>query len=385
MQLSTILLAASETASANFLTPILVMAVIGLCLSLLLVIAEYFLANYGECKININDEEERSFVTEGGNSLLNILSDRKIFIPSACGGRATCGFCKLKLPEAGAALPTELPMLSREEVKNGTRLICQVKVTSDLNLHIPQELLEIQEFKCVVGSNEDSTHNIKELVLELKDPDHIGFIPGQYIQFQMPPHIAKGEQRAYSIASTRNEDDGKKVILNIRWGFGGLVSTYVSTLKPGDEVIITGPYGDFMEAETGAEMICVAGGAGMAPLRSIILDLAKKNSKRKVTYFFGGRDQEDLFYLDTWAELEKSMHDFSFVPALSDIKDDDTSWTGERGFVHLAVERYINERCESDPEQLEGYLCGPPPMIDGVIAVMTAIGVPEEKIYFDKF
>jgi Na+-transporting NADH:ubiquinone oxidoreductase subunit F len=357
-------------------------------LSVILVLSEKYIANYGECRININDDEETSFTIEGGGNLLFALSERKIFIPSACGGQGTCGYCKVKVLEGGGdVLPTEKPYLSRAEIRSNVRLSCQVKVRNDLRLEIPEELLAVQEYQTRCSILEDLTHDTKLLRFDLIEPPETKFKPGQYFQIRVPDEYLQGLNppiydpifRAYSTAWMPKDNNFLEFI--IRLVPGGICTTWVhNTLKVGDEITITGPYGDFyLNDESQRPVLCVAGGSGVAPVRSILEHLFDKGTEREVWYFFGARAIKDLYYHKENIERAKQHPNFTYVPALSAMDPGD-EWDGETGFIHTVIDKMIE-----DPTEMEAYLCGPPVMIDAVIEMLTGKGMPEERISFDKF
>jgi Na+-transporting NADH:ubiquinone oxidoreductase subunit F len=364
----------------TLLTSVGIISAVAVFLALLMVIADATIGNYGEVTIQVNSGA-RELVVAGGQPLLKALVGEGIFIPSACGGRGSCGLCKVKVEEGGGQLlPTELPWLSEEEKKNNIRLSCQFKVKNDLSIRIPDELFRVKQFRTVVESIRDLTHDIKEVRLKLIDPPEIEPTAGQFVQFQVPEYELTDEPvyRAYSMASVPS--DKNHIELEIRLVPNGICTTYVhSYLKEGDEVLVNGPYGDFFLRDTDRDIVCIAGGSGMAPLKSILLDMAEKGSKRKATYFFGARSAKDLFLLDEMRELEKQLENFTFMPALSEPEESD-NWTGEVGLITDVVAKYVK-----DGSQKEAYLCGSPGMIDACVKVLTKCGVPEERIYYDKF
>lgn len=348
-------------------------------LSLLMVIADATIANYGEVKITINDDKE--YTVEGGRPLLQTLMDEKIFIPSACGGRGSCGLCKVKVTEgAGDFLPTELPWLSPEEKQKQIRLSCQLKIKNDFKIEIPEELFNVKEFKSRVARIRDLTHDIKEVTLELIEPKEIEIRAGQFIQIRVPEYELTDEPvyRAYSVAS--NPVDKSRVEVEIRLVPGGICTTWVHNyLKEGDEVTFNGAYGDFYLSDTESEVVCIAGGSGMAPIKSILLDMKEKGIDRRTRYFFGARSKRDLFLLEEMKQLENDLPRFEFIPALSEPEEQD-QWTGDTGLITDIVARHLTNGSDT-----EAYLCGSPGMIDACIKVLTEAGVPEEKIYYDKF
>lgn len=348
-------------------------------LAVLVVVADSTIANYGEVKITINGEKQ--LTVEGGKPLLGTLKEEKIFIPSACGGRGSCGLCKCKvLKGAGGYLPTELPWISEEEKKQGIRLSCQLKVKTDFEIEIPEELFNVKQYETEVTSLRDLTHDIREVTLKLLDPPEISYRAGQFIQFEVPEYELSDEPvyRAYSMSSCPS--DPTRIELEIRLVPNGICTTYVHKyLKVGDRVIINGPYGEFFLRDTDADIIFIAGGSGMAPIKSMLLKMAEENNPRKAMYFFGARSRRDLFLVEEMKALEEKLPDFTFIPALSQPKPED-HWEGESGLITDIVER----RVESG-ENKEAYLCGSPGMIDACVKVLKKMGVPEEKIYYDKF
>ncbi len=375
----------------NLITPVILMNIILFIITVLLIFAESVLVPHKICKVVIN--KERVFTTESGASLLSFFTKNKIFIPSACGGKATCGHCKIKvLNGGGPILPTEEVFITQKEKSAGIRLACQVKIKQDIEVYLPEHLFEAKEYQAVVEEISSLTHDIKHFTLKLLEPKTINFKPGQYIQIKVP---GTEEFRAYSIASSPRQND--RIELIIRLVHGGLCSTYMhNVLEVGDKVVFTGPFGEFfLREESDKEIICIAGGCGMSPIRSIILYLAELGMPRKVTYFFGARTKKDLFYVEEMTELEKKYPNFKFIPALSEPEPED-KWEGEVGLITQVVERYLdiymNGRYEiylsgryEGAGVLESYLCGPPPMIDAAIKVLTKKGVHIENVYYDKF
>lgn len=364
----------------TLLISIAVISLISVFLALLMVIADATIGNYGVVTINVNNGT-RELEVLGGQPLLRALQQEGIFIPSACGGRGSCGLCKVKVVEGGGDyLPTELPFINEEERQQLIRLSCQVKVKNDVAIEIPEELFYVKEFTTTVERIRDLTHDIKEVTLRLIDPDQITIKAGQYIQFVVPEYEDLDEEvyRAYSVAS--NPGDATHVELEIRLVPGGICTTYVHEhLKEGDEVTINGPYGDFYLRDSDAPIIFIAGGSGMAPIKSILLDMAKQQNGRRAQYFFGARSHRDLFLLEEMKGLEQSIPDFTFVPALSEPLEED-NWEGEVGLITDVVRRSVQNGAAS-----EAYLCGSPGMIDACIKVLTELGVSEDRIFYDKF
>lgn len=362
-----------------FLTSLALISGISVFLALLMVIADATIGNYGEVKITVNGTKE--LTVAGGQPLLKALNGEGIFIPSACGGRGSCGLCKVKVVEGGGQyLPTELPWISEQEKKDNVRLSCQFKVKTDVAITIPEELFLVKQFDTVVESIVDLTHDIKQVRLKLIDPPTLTMTAGQFIQFQVPEYELTDEPvyRAYSMASDPSDD--AHIELEIRLVPNGICTTYVHKyLKEGDKVLVNGPYGDFFLRDTDREIICIAGGSGMAPIKSILMDMANKGSTRKARYFFGARSKRDLFLVEEMRELEGKLKDFTFIPALS-MPEEEDAWEGEVGLITDVVGKHV-----TDGSNCEAYLCGSPGMIDACVKVLTDKGVPEDRIYFDKF
>lgn len=348
-------------------------------LAVLLTLADRTIANYGEKKLTIN--EDREYIVNGGSSLLSALIDEKVFIPSACGGKGTCGYCKVKVLEGGGqVLPTELPWLSEKELENNMRLSCQVKIKEDMKIYIPEELFNVREYEATVEIMEDMTPEIKKVRLKLKEGEGIDFKPGQYIQLKVPAYEGNNEEvyRAYSIASSPED----KNFIDLYIGYtGGIATTYVyKILKVGDRVYINGPYGEFYYHDNrDKEMLLVAVGSGIAPILSILKYMANNDIDRKATFYFGAKTPHDLFELDLIHSFEESIPGFKFVPTLSRVKEEH-NWTGEKGRVNVQLEKYID-----NGDGKEAYLCGSPAMIDTVVNVLKKKGFTEETIYYDKF
>lgn len=343
-----------------------------------LLIAERVLTRYGTSKIDIN-AGERIFEIEGGQSLLSTLYGQEIFIPSACGGRSACGYCKVTLLEGGGpVLPTEQMSLTSREIRSGTRLACQVKVREDIRLRIPEELLNVRLFTATVESTRYLTDDTKEVGLSLVDPPEISHVPGQYIQVQIP---SAGEAvfRAYSVSSPVYEP--RVVDLVVRLVPGGIGSTYIHNLKVSDSVTFTGPFGEFrLNEDPSVEVVCVAGGCGMAPVKNIIYSLYNRWPERPCSLFFGCRTTKDIFYLDEYQALARKHPAFKMIYALSTSLSSDEVWDGETGFIHLAVDKHLEPGVRR-----QAFLCGPPPMVEAVTRVLGEKGMRLEDIFFDKF
>ncbi len=382
-------------------------------------VLEKLLVPAGNVKININDSAEKSLEVSPGATLLSTLSGAGIFLPSACGGGGTCAMCRCQIYEgAGDILPTEVGHFNRKEIKEHWRLACQVKVKNDLRIHVPDEVFSIQKFNCKVRSNDNVATFIKELVLDLEEGKTMHFEAGGYIQIDVPKYnirfkdfdigpeyrgdwdkynlwryVAKNDEeifRAYSMAN--HPAEGSIIKLNIRIATPppgldvppGICSSYVFNLKPGDRVVVSGPYGEFFAKETEREMCYIGGGAGMAPLRSHIFDLIQtKKSKRRITYWYGARSLREMFYQEDFAELQKNNPNFTMHVALSEPLPED-NWTGPVGFIHQVVlEQYLKNH--PDPTEIEYYLCGPPMMLSAVQKMLYDLGVERDMIAFDDF
>jgi len=358
----------------------LLVAGVSAVLAAILLVAERRLVAYGTCTIDIN-QGARTLEVEGGGTLLASLMANRIFIPSACGGRGTCAYCKVKVLEgAGPLGPTEEPLLSKEEVAANVRISCQCKVRQNVRIEIPEHLFSVKEYRARVETISDLTHDIKLLRIRLLDPDTLEFVAGQYVQLQAPAYGDNPDPvyRAYSMASPPS--DSHVIELIIRLVPGGICTTWVfEMLKEGDEVLLNGPYGDFRLSDSQREMIWIAGGSGMAPFWSIIRHMDEKGIARKCTYFFGANKKRDMFLVDEFRAIEKKHDWFTFVPALSDPAAG-SDWDGERGLITEVVDR----RVEAGGEK-EGYLCGSPGLINAAIKIIKAKGVPENCIYYDKF
>ncbi|MGB9442392.1 MAG: NADH:ubiquinone reductase (Na(+)-transporting) subunit F [Desulfobacterales bacterium] len=373
----------------------------------------------GDRKIVINDDPDKSIQAPTGTTLLASLSQNDILLPSACGGKGSCGVCKCKVTEGGRdILPTELAHLSRNEKLDHIRLSCQLKVKEDMKIRIPSEIFNIKKYTATVVSNENVASFIKELRLKLDPGQKMDFITGSYIQIDIPEYErsyreiqvgetykkvwdrfdfwglkARGEEpvyRAYSMANTPAEDELRFTIRVATPPPGaadippGVASSYLFTLKPGDRVSLSGPYGDFFVKDTQREMCFIGGGAGMAPLRAHIFhNLLTEKTDRKITFWYGARSKSEMFYDEEFKELEKNFENFSYYVALSDPQPED-EWDGPVGFIHqVAHDEYLNNH--PDPAEIEYYLCGPPMMLAAVETMLDSLGVEPEMIAFDDF
>jgi len=331
------------------------------------------------CRIDINGR--RTIAVAPGGSLLSVLADHDIRLPSACGGRAACGLCKLKvLSDAGPILPPEAKRLSQTEQAGRVRLACQVLVNADLSIRIPDELLTVAEYRCVCAGIEDLTADMKRFHLKLEDPPAIDFIPGQYVQLCCPAYPGHAEElwRAYSVASDPARNDAIDLI--IRRTANGISTTYCfDYLKTGDGVRINGPYGDFHLSDAQTPMLFIAGGSGIAPFVSILHHMRNISIARKVAFLFGANRVRDLCLIDEMRQFERTISNFTFIPVVAE-PEPDSGWTGETGLVTQAVDRMF-----TDLNGYEAYLCGSPGMIDAAIAVLSRKNLPDDRIFYDKF
>lgn len=308
-------------------THIGIASAISAVLAIILVVAEHFLANYGDCKLDINDGK-KVLTVKGGGNLLMALASQKLFIPSACGGRGSCGFCKVQVNEGGGPiLPTEKPYLSPAELKSNTRLACQIKVKNDIRLHLPEELFNIRRFSAQVAEIVDYTYDIKGVTFKLLEPNTISFKAGQYVQLETPPYgkVKQSVSRAYSVSSM--PELGDRLQLVIRLVPEGICTTWVHQyLKSGDPVSFTGPFGDFYIRDTERDMIWIGGGSGMAPFKSMIEHLGEVGTQRKISFFFGARKLKDLYLTDYLHQFTEKLPNFTYVPVLSQ-PDSADGWT----------------------------------------------------------
>ncbi len=405
------------------LISIIVFLAIILLLVTILLYARKKLMPQGKVKLTINEEKELE--VDPGSTVLTTLMNNKIFLPSACGGGGTCAMCRCQVISGGGSiLPTEKDFFTRKEQQNNLRLGCQVKVREDMEIEIPKEIFGIKKWECEVVSNRNVATFIKEFVVKLPEGEKMDFRSGGYIQIDVPKcevnykdiDVDKEYQgdwdkfkmwdlkmknpepifRAYSMANHPAEEN--IIMLNIRiatppWdnktnGFKkvnpGICSSYIFSRKPGDKVTISGPYGEFFIKPTDNEMMFIGGGAGMAPMRSHIFNLFKtEKTKRKATFWYGGRSLRELFYIDQFKEIEKENPNFKFNIGLSEPLPED-NWDGYEGFIHqVIIDNYLKNHPE--PEEIEYYLCGPPLMNDAVLKMLDDYGVPQEMIAFDDF
>ncbi len=416
--------------SLTILTSVVVFLLVILVLVVMILVARARLLPSGNVKITINKEHELEVPM--GDTLLNTLQNQNIFLSSACGGQGTCAECRCQVIDGGGSiLQTEIGHFTRKEVQANWRLSCQVNVREDMNIQIPEEVFGVKEWECEVVSNENVASFIKEFKVRLPDGQRLDFEPGSYAQIKVPgfgsiPFTAfdideefKSEWdnfkmwdltvrndedtiRAYSMANYPAEGDDI-ITLNVRVATPpfdrarggwmnvnpGIVSSYIFNLKPGDKVVMSGPYGEFHPIyDSKREMMWVGGGAGMAPLRAQIMHLTKtlKVTDRKMSYFYGARALKEAFYLEDFYELEKEFPNFSFHLAL-DRPDPEADKAGVKytpGFVHQVIhDTYLKDH--EEPEEIEYYMCGPGPMADAVQRMLYDLGVPREMIMFDDF
>jgi len=395
--------------------------VVVLFLVVFILMAKARLVQVGNINIVINDDPDKAITVSAGGKLLNALATKKIFVSSACGGGGTCGQCTVKIMEGGGdILSTELSQITKKDAREGMRLSCQVAVKQDMKIEVPAEVFEVKKWKCKVRSNDDVATFIKELILELPPGENVDFRAGGFIQIECPPHevhfkdfiiddqykpdwdqynfwryTSKVDEevfRAYSMANFPEEKG--MIMLNVRIATPpprspegippGIMSSYIYNLKAGDEVTISGPFGEFFAKDTEAEMIFIGGGAGMAPMRSHIFDqLRRLHSKRKITFWYGARSLREMFYVEDYDMLQRENDNFNWHVALSEPLPED-NWEGYKGFIHQVLyDNYLKDH--PAPEDCEFYICGPPMMNSAVINLLLDLGVEEENILFDDF
>ena len=405
------------------LVSIAVFLVVILFLVLILLYARKKLIPQGEVQLKINDRE---MPVSPGSTLLSTLSGNEIYLPSACGGMGTCGMCKCQVLEGGGSiLPTETGFFTRKEQQKNWRLGCQVKVREDMKIKVPEAILDIKKYECEVVSNRNVATFIKEFIVKLPEGESLDFKSGGYIQIDVPKidvdfrkdiHVEerfrsdwdkfglwdlkmKNPEETYRAYSMGNHPaEGNIIMLNIRIATPpfdsskrrfmkvnpGICSSYIFSRKPGDKVTISGPYGEFFIKDTNREMVYIGGGAGMAPMRSHLLHLfSTLKTKRKVTYWYGARSKDEIFYEEDFRELERNFPNFKFNIALSEpLKED--HWDGLKGFIHQVLyDNYLSKH--EEPEEIEYYFCGPPLMNSAVEKLLYDLGVPDEMIAFDDF
>ncbi len=399
---------------------VLIFTIIVMILVAVILVARSWLIPPGEVTLNINDDPDKSLSVNPGDKLLGVLGNHDIFIPSACGGGGTCAQCRVKIKSGGGdILPTETAHINKREAKEGYRLSCQVNVKQDMSLELPAEIFSISKWECQVISNKSCATFIKELVLALPEGADLDFRAGGYIQIDAPPHVVeyktmeidkefRGDWDKYNLWQYRSEVDETImraysmanypeekgiIMLNVRVcppppavpdAPPGQMSSFIFNLKPGDKVMVSGPYGEFFAKETAAEMVFVGGGAGMAPMRSHIFDQLKRlESKRKISFWYGARSLREAFYVEEFDELAEKFDNFSWTLVLSDPLPED-NWSGATGFVH----QYLYDNYLVDhpaPEDCEYYMCGPPMMNKAAGEMIYNLGVEHENIMFDDF
>lgn len=395
--------------------------IIIMSLVIIILIARSRLVSSGNVTININDDPDNSVSTAAGGKLLQTLASEGIFLSSACGGGGTCGQCRCKVLDGGGSiLPTEEGHFTQGEIRDGMRLACQVAVKQDMKIEIDPEFFGVKKWECEVISNDNVATFIKELTLKIPEGEVVPFRAGGYVQLEAPPHevhykdfdIAKEYHedwdnfnlwrytskvdepviRAYSMA---NYPEEKGIIkFNIRIASPpprgpdnispGKMSSYVFSLKPGDKITVSGPYGEFFAKDTKAEMVFIGGGAGMAPMRSHIFDQLKRlRSDRKISFWYGARSKREMFYVEDYDGLAEEFDNFEWHVALSDPQPED-NWEGYTGFIHnVLYENYLKDH--PAPEDCEFYMCGPPVMNAAVIKMLKDLGVEDENILLDDF
>lgn len=418
----------------TILVTVAVFLLITLLLVAVLLVAKKYMVKTGKVTVDINNGERKETV-QSGVSLLSALADKHIFLPSACGGKGSCGQCRVRVTEGGGdILPTEVVHFSRRQQKEGWRLGCQVKVKDDLAIQVPASVLNVKEWECTVVSNRNVATFIKEFIVSLPEGEHMDFIPGSYAQIKIPAYSMDYDKdidksligdeylpawerfglfglkchndtptiRAYSMANYPAEGD--RIMLTVRIatppfkpkpqvGFQdvspGIASSYIFTLKPGDKVLMSGPYGDFFpNFDSKAEMMWVGGGAGMAPLRAQIMHMTRTlhTTDRVMNFFYGARALNEVFYLEDFLQLEKDFSNFKFHLAL-DRPDPAADAAGVKytaGFVHQVMyDTYLKDH--PAPEDIEYYMCGPGPMSKAVVSLVDSLGVDQESIHFDNF
>ncbi len=362
---------------------IIIISGTGAILAALLVFAHRVIANYGDVEIDINGGTKKITI-KGGGTLLDALGAQKIFIPSACGGRGTCAYCKLRVLEGGGdLLPTEEPYMNEQERASQVRLSCQVKVRNSLKIEIPAELFAIKEYTCVCEKIIDRTYDTKQFNLRLTDPTTIDYIAGQYVQVLAPAYEGSPEEvyRAYSISS--DPADKSNIELIVRRVPGGICTTYLfDHLKQGDKAKINGPYGQFYVRETNSPIIFVAGGSGIAPIKAMLHHMKNTKNPRPAILFFGVGTTEDLYLVDEIEKIRQALPNFKFIPTVSQ-PEPDSHWQGAVGRVTEVAGKYL--MTQPNAKDYECYLCGSPGMVDSALKVTTEIGIPIEKNYYDKF
>ena len=397
-----------------------------LALVTIILVARSRLVPSGNVRILINDDESKALSVPAGGKLLNVLADNKVFVSSACGGGGTCAQCKVNIYEGGGdILQTETSHITKREAREGVRLSCQVNVKQDMKIEVPPEVFSVKKWECEVVSNDNVATFIKEFIVKLPEGETLDFQPGGFIQIEVPPFECEFKDfegiderfhpdwdrfnvwdfklvntepvfRAYSMAN--HPAEGDIIMLNIRIATPppdrekggwedvppGIASSYVFSRKPGDMVTISGPFGEFFIQETDREMVYIGGGAGMAPLRSHLYHLFHTlKTGRKVSYWYGARNPNEVFYEDHFRKIEEEFPNFTFHIAMSEPRPED-NWDGYVGFIHQVVyDHYLKDH--PAPEDVEYYLCGPPLMLQSALGMLDDLGIEEEMIRFDEF
>jgi Na+-transporting NADH:ubiquinone oxidoreductase subunit F len=402
----------------TFSLGVVLFTLIVISLVTVIIFAKSKLVSTGDVNITINGE--KTITVPAGGKLLQTLAAQKLFVPSACGGGGTCAQCRVKIHSGGGSiLPTEEGHINKREASCGDRLSCQVAVKQDMQIEVPEEVFGVQKWRCKVRSNDNVATFIKELVLELPEGEDVKFRAGGYIQIEAPAYslsykdfdveeeyhsdwdrfkiwdfkseVPEPIERAYSMANYPGEKG--IVMLNVRIASpppgssgipAGKMSSFIFNLKAGDEVTISGPFGEFFARETPKEMVFVGGGAGMAPMRSLIFDqMDRLKTDRKVTFWYGARSKREMFYVEDFDRLQQQNNNFTWNVALSDATPED-NWDGYKGFIHnVLFEEYL--KSHPAPEDCEYYMCGPPIMNQSVINMLLDLGVDREDIMLDDF
>lgn len=402
----------------TFTLGVALFTLIVLALVALIMAARSRLVSTGNVNITINGE--KTIAVPAGGKLLQTLAEQKLFVPSACGGGGTCAQCRVRVQSGGGSiLPTEEAHITKREAALGDRLSCQVAVKQDMEIEVPEEVFGVKKWACTVRSNDNVATFIKELVLELPEGENVNFRAGGYIQIAAPAHeidyknfdvqekyredwdqfdvwqyrskVDEPVERAYSMANYPEERG--IIMLNVRIALPppnsqgippGQMSSFIFNLKPGDEVTISGPFGEFFARDTDREMVFVGGGAGMAPMRSHIFDqLMRLNTKRKISFWYGARSRREMFYVEDFDTLAAAHPNFEWHVALSDALPED-DWPGYTGFIHnILYDEYLKDH--PAPEDCEYYMCGPPIMNQSVIEMLLDLGVDRDDIMLDDF
>ena len=391
-----------------------------LALVIVLLVTRRLVMGSGEIRVVINDDESKPLMAARGGTLLNVLRNHGILVPAACGGQATCGMCRVKVLSGGGELtPAERSHITAAQARQGDRLACMTRLRQDLQVQVPREILSIAEWECTVRSNDNVATFIKEVVLELPEGENVPFAAGGYVVIEAPPHtvayrdfeiggayrddwdkydmwryvstVKAPVTRAYSMANYPAEKG--RVVLNVRIASPppeapnappGKASSYIFGLKAGDRLKVSGPYGEFHCKDTDNEMVFIGGGAGMAPMRSLIFDqFLTRHTSRKASFWYGARSLREAFYLEEFDRIAEQNPNFQWHLVLSDPLPEDR-WTGLTGFVHQALlDHYLKDH--PAPEEIEYYLCGPPPMMSACFRMLDRLGVEPENILFDDF